>query len=637
MPLDPTYLRASDGTGDASLMHITANRITGSTTIIVDTVVGVPQKFIGTSGTLSSSGFIDPSTVKNFYGHLDTGHLVIDGFITGSTDTGNTIGQVVVIKPSSAWANEVADSIANFEVDVSPNILINGDFINNSDNGYGTTPNDWSATSANQVQGGFPTLTKQNVLDILGLVDANVKGLWPLNGDFIDLSASNYNLTASGSPTDSSDGLMAQAKAFVAASSQFASSTAPNVLATGNQTWIAWYKPTTTGAEQRILGHNDSAGSNKGGLLVLSNTFPQFIATGLTTNTSVTSTIPMVAGKWHMLVGVYDSTNSLLKIWCNGVKTQVTASGSHTFSGTQTVAVGRLGAENANYANGLIQGAMMLGVALTDSQVKRLWAATSYKGIKVRRAGTDGYVSHTVNQEKLVRLRGKTLTLRAAAFQSVASTAQIAVYDGTTETLATASLSTGAQFDQSVSVLIPATATEITVRLKVLTTNGSVWYKEVGLYEGAVPLSFQHAPEDQIRFPHLIAQNPNPFTISPAQFSTTSTSFVDVPGFTLPLDLDRISDVRIVLDLRYQNSVAARPVQIKILCDGAQIGNSGGLPVPGSGFGYVGCLICDDFQRAVGHHDYKIQISTDGSNADTVLILGGSRMTIEPDTSGRVR
>lgn len=109
--MDSKHLPASDGTGDAALMHITANRSIGATTIVVDTVTGIPSFFIATYGTLLGTGFIDPTTKEDFYGHVDTGNLIIDGFAPGSTDGGNTSGQVVVIKPNTLWANLIAQHV----------------------------------------------------------------------------------------------------------------------------------------------------------------------------------------------------------------------------------------------------------------------------------------------------------------------------------------------------------------------------------------------------------------------------------------------------------------------------------------------------------------------------------------------
>lgn len=107
------FLSVSDGNGDAALMHITADRLTGATTIEVDDVTNVPAKFIATSGTLLPSGFIDISTALVFRGHLSGGDLEIDAFAPGSTDVGNTSGQVVVIKPNTWWADKIAAFVKN--------------------------------------------------------------------------------------------------------------------------------------------------------------------------------------------------------------------------------------------------------------------------------------------------------------------------------------------------------------------------------------------------------------------------------------------------------------------------------------------------------------------------------------------
>lgn len=112
---DYDYLPASNGSGDAALMHIMASRTVGSTTIQVDAITNVPTKFIGTYGTLLPSGLIDPTDKRDFKGHtIDSTHIGIDAFEPGSTDNGNTAtGQVVVVKPATGWANRVASFIKN--------------------------------------------------------------------------------------------------------------------------------------------------------------------------------------------------------------------------------------------------------------------------------------------------------------------------------------------------------------------------------------------------------------------------------------------------------------------------------------------------------------------------------------------
>jgi len=108
---DYSYLSASDGSGDAALMHVEAARLSGSTTIEVDSVAGVPAKFIGTYGTLLPSGFVDPETKRDFFGHLDGTNLEIDSFAPGNTDDGNDEGQVVYIRPSTPQQNLIAAAV----------------------------------------------------------------------------------------------------------------------------------------------------------------------------------------------------------------------------------------------------------------------------------------------------------------------------------------------------------------------------------------------------------------------------------------------------------------------------------------------------------------------------------------------
>lgn len=113
--MDYDYLSASNGSGDPALMHVSADRIVGSTTLAVDATTNVPAKFIATTGDLLASGFIDPTTKTEFLGHLDSGNLIIDSFEPGFTDAGNTEGQVVVIRPATGFANRVAAFIQNLK------------------------------------------------------------------------------------------------------------------------------------------------------------------------------------------------------------------------------------------------------------------------------------------------------------------------------------------------------------------------------------------------------------------------------------------------------------------------------------------------------------------------------------------
>lgn len=105
---DLRLVSASDGNGEAVRATVTGIRNPSSTVINVDSVLNWPSYFIATSGTLLPDGTLDQGTVTVFSGHLSSTTIVIDGFLPGYSDTGNTVGQVVVLKPTTAWADEIA-------------------------------------------------------------------------------------------------------------------------------------------------------------------------------------------------------------------------------------------------------------------------------------------------------------------------------------------------------------------------------------------------------------------------------------------------------------------------------------------------------------------------------------------------
>lgn len=448
-----------------------------------------------------------------------TGELTIDRAEEGTTAQSIAVGWWIVAGITAKTMTDIEDAVDALEVlmttaegrldDIessSPeNLLDNGAFINNSTNGYGGTPDDWTNSSANPFQGGFPTFTKQQLIDITGVADGDIEGLWNLNGNFNDLSTNGYNLTASGSPTDTSDSLMAQAKAFASASSQYASATAANTLLAGNQTWHVNVRfATLPGTVMRIFGHSDSTPTVYGNIFLTTDSKFSFQLTGLTTNTTVTSPVVAETGKWYSVTAVYDSSNSQLSIYVNGIKTTVTASGNHTTSGTQTVAVGRMGSRAAEYLNGSLQNAIMLSVALTQDQAKKLHAATLYQKIKLRRASsTDGYIYQRLRMADVTMLRGKTVTFSIEAYQSSSSTAEISINDGSDQA-STASTTTGAWVTLTATKTIDAAAQLVELRIKIKTTDSTNWYRNARLNLGSVPYNYQHSESDWDRFPRLL-------------------------------------------------------------------------------------------------------------------------------------
>lgn len=106
--MDHEYLKASDGTGVAVLAHVTAARAPLATVIVVDSVDNWPEKFIATYGTLGANGYITAASAREFRGHLDAGTIIIDSFAPGFTDDGTAENQVVMIKQTTSWADQVA-------------------------------------------------------------------------------------------------------------------------------------------------------------------------------------------------------------------------------------------------------------------------------------------------------------------------------------------------------------------------------------------------------------------------------------------------------------------------------------------------------------------------------------------------
>lgn len=111
-------LRASDGSGNASVATIQNPRSPGATTLVVDTVQGINPTFHATMGTPHT--FVDPvtsetitviseATAVDFQGHVDGTNLEIDVIAPGYTDNGSSVNDIVIIKPTTQWADEVAD------------------------------------------------------------------------------------------------------------------------------------------------------------------------------------------------------------------------------------------------------------------------------------------------------------------------------------------------------------------------------------------------------------------------------------------------------------------------------------------------------------------------------------------------
>ncbi len=114
MPLNyDLYLQASNGSGEAVRSNVVVDRPIGSTEINVDTVLNWPSKFIATSGVYDAlTGTFDPTTITVFFGHINGTYITIDEFAAGYTDRGNHANEMIVIKPTTSWADKLAGRVA---------------------------------------------------------------------------------------------------------------------------------------------------------------------------------------------------------------------------------------------------------------------------------------------------------------------------------------------------------------------------------------------------------------------------------------------------------------------------------------------------------------------------------------------
>lgn len=109
--IDSKYLRASNGSGDAIKAAITATRPVGSVMLSVDAITNFPDFFFATIGDLDEKGIVIPSTKTEVRGKLNGTQIEIEEFAPGSQDNGNTIGQTLVVRPNTEWANAVAENV----------------------------------------------------------------------------------------------------------------------------------------------------------------------------------------------------------------------------------------------------------------------------------------------------------------------------------------------------------------------------------------------------------------------------------------------------------------------------------------------------------------------------------------------
>lgn len=125
---DVEYLKGSNGSGEPPRASVTVARSIAATTLAVDALTNWPPFFVATSGVLNTeTNVLNPATIKVFKGHIDGSNIEIDAFAPGYADAGNSVGDIVVIKPNTLWADIIAGNFEAVETAISTVLTPTGD------------------------------------------------------------------------------------------------------------------------------------------------------------------------------------------------------------------------------------------------------------------------------------------------------------------------------------------------------------------------------------------------------------------------------------------------------------------------------------------------------------------------------
>lgn len=109
------YISASDGTGEAPRATVNVYRAPTVPILNVDSTENFPNKFVASAGTVdATTGLIDPATLMVFKGSKTSGtEITIDEVAPGYSDIETNVADVVVLKPTTLWADLVANGLAS--------------------------------------------------------------------------------------------------------------------------------------------------------------------------------------------------------------------------------------------------------------------------------------------------------------------------------------------------------------------------------------------------------------------------------------------------------------------------------------------------------------------------------------------
>lgn len=189
---------------------------------------------------------------------------------------------------------------------------------------------------------------------------------------------------------------------FVRASSQTINSASSAINTTQSFTLAAWVRLTSTTGTEGIVGQ---AGTTATGAFIKYNSggnawsfdMPQSDVSSPTMDEALGATA--VLNTWVHLVGVYNATSDIMRLYVNG---SLSASTTHstTWSATGKIIAGRLHWNNTdqNYFDGQIDDIRVWNRALSDTDVSDLYNATTTTGPALRWDLDEGSGSTTADE-----------------------------------------------------------------------------------------------------------------------------------------------------------------------------------------------------------------------------------------------
>jgi hypothetical protein len=213
------------------------------------------------------------------------------------------------------------------------------------------------------------------------LATPNLAAYWKLaelSGTVADDSGpNNLDLTYTGTPTFGADSLLPN---VTDKSVEFNGSTQYAVRAVASQlqggsalTVEMWVRPDATGNRSPLAFHG--SGTDKAYWFNMSSPASFYISNDGSAQIGVSAVTPIIPGNVYQIVGTYDGQTS--KIYINGVyENQNTApSGAlDTVTTANSFAIGRLGANNADYFDGRMAHVSIYNRVLTDAEIAEHYA-----------------------------------------------------------------------------------------------------------------------------------------------------------------------------------------------------------------------------------------------------------------------